>query len=73
MVKPSSKPFELVVDKLGIPKKNCLFIGDSLRRDLGGAEAAGLDCVLVGGAESEKSLGCFPTLIEFQKTIGPCS
>ncbi len=69
MIKPSPKPFELVVDKLGVPKGKCLVIGDSIRRDLGGAVAAGLDCVLVGGAMSEEAVGSFPTLLDFQKLV----
>lgn len=69
MVKPSPKPFEIVVDKLDIPKQNCLMVGDSARRDLGGAEAAGLDCVLVGVEKDEKALACFPTLLDFLKMI----
>jgi HAD superfamily hydrolase (TIGR01549 family) len=69
MVKPSSKPFEIVVNELGIPKKHCVVIGDSVRRDLGGAMAAGIDCVLVGGACDEKALACYPNLLKFNEDI----
>ncbi len=69
MVKPSPKPFDLVVDQLDVSKECCLVIGDSVRRDLGGAESAGLDCVLVGGGESERAIGAFPTLLDFQKLV----
>ena len=65
MVKPSPKPFELVVEQLGINKTEGLVIGDSIRRDLGGATAAGLDCVLVGGAEHPDALECYDNLLEF--------
>lgn len=34
IVKPSAKPFEMVVDKLSLSKEQCLVIGDSIRRDL---------------------------------------
>ncbi len=64
MVKPSPKPFEIVVNQLNIPKEECLVIGDSPRRDLGGAYAAGIDCVLVGDATDARALGSFPSLLE---------
>ena len=69
MVKPSPKPFEMVVNDLGVSKEACLVIGDSVRRDLGGAEAAGLDCVLVGGGMSEKAVETFSTLLDFQNLV----
>ena len=69
MVKPSPKPFEMVVTRLGIPKERCLVVGDSIRRDLGGAQAAGIDCILVGDAKSELAVGSYPTLIAFQKQV----
>ncbi|MES9859344.1 MAG: HAD family hydrolase [Candidatus Thiodiazotropha sp. LLP2] len=71
MVKPSPKPFEMVVDKLKLSKEQCLVIGDSVRRDLGGAQAAGIDCVLVGGAESNQSVGAYSSLLEFQEVVCP--
>lgn len=67
MVKPSPKPFELVVNELNIPKEKCLIIGDSVRRDLGGAVAAGIDCILVGGADAPKAMKCYPSLLDFCK------
>lgn len=69
IVKPSPKSFEMVVKKLGLPKQKCLVIGDSVRRDLGGAYAAGLDCVLVGGAKDSRAIGSFSNLLEFQKIV----
>lgn len=72
MVKPSPKPFEQVAEALGICREKCLMIGDSTRRDLGGALAAGIDCVLVGGARHEKALACFDSLLEFQQVVQPC-
>lgn len=64
MVKPSKKPFELVMKQLGVDKEKCLVVGDSIRRDLGGASAAGIDCVLVGGAKHINTLGCYENLLE---------
>jgi len=69
MVKPSPKPFEMVVSDLGLTKNKCLVIGDSVRRDLGGALNASIDCVLVGGSKSDLAVGEFPTLLDFQKNV----
>jgi FMN phosphatase YigB (HAD superfamily) len=67
IVKPSPKPFEMVVNQLGVSKESCLVIGDSKRRDLGGAIAAGIDCVLVGGAQDHRALACYANLLEFSE------
>jgi len=69
VVKPSPGAFELVVGQLNLLKGECLVIGDSVRRDLGGAMAAGIDCVLVGGASDSGALGCYPSLLEFCNEI----
>ncbi len=69
MVKPSPKPFESIMEELGLEKEQCLVIGDSIRRDLGGALAVGVDCILVGGATDSKAIGCYENLLEFASTI----
>lgn len=69
MVKPSPQPFELVLKQLGISKTAALVVGDSPRRDLGGAANAGIDCILVGGAEHPLALKSFDNLLEFCDTI----
>jgi len=69
IVKPSPKPFEQIIDQLGIKKEQALMIGDSIRRDLGGAQAAGIDCVLVGGAIHPDAVGCYENLIEFSYAL----
>ncbi len=69
MVKPSPKPFELVMNELNISRERCLVIGDSIRRDLGGASAAGIDCILVGGAKHEDALGCYRNLLEISDEL----
>lgn len=65
MVKPSPKPFQLVLDQLGMLNEEALVIGDSIRRDLGGARAANIDCVLVGGAKHSQAISCYKNLLEF--------
>ncbi|MBI3546410.1 MAG: HAD family hydrolase [Gammaproteobacteria bacterium] len=69
MVKPSPKSFELVLNQLGISKAAAIVIGDSPRRDLGGANNAGIDCILVGGAEHPHALQSFSNLLELCEKI----
>jgi FMN phosphatase YigB (HAD superfamily) len=69
IVKPSEKPFEMVINKLGIDKKHALVIGDSVRRDLGGAMAADIDCVLVGGATHPDALASYNNLLELSESL----
>ena len=52
-----------MVEKLGIQTTQALVIGDSVRRDLGGAKAAGIDCVLVGGSKSEDAVCCLESML----------
>ena len=65
MVKPSPRPFELVLNTLGLGCSDAVVIGDSIRRDLGGAMAAGIDCILVGGATHNQALASYRDLLEF--------
>jgi FMN phosphatase YigB (HAD superfamily) len=64
MVKPSPKPFELVLSQLGIARSEAIVVGDSPRRDLGGAKAAGISCILVGGATHPDALESFDNLLQ---------
>lgn len=63
IVKPSPKPFQHVLKALGSPPHKTVVVGDSVRRDLGGATAAGLACILVGGARDESALYCVDSLL----------
>ncbi len=65
IVKPSPRPFLEVMGKLRAAPAETLVVGDSVRRDLGGARAAGVDCVLVGGARHDAASACFETLLDF--------
>ena len=69
MVKPSPKPYELVIEKLDVNKDQCLVIGDSIRRDLGSANAVGIECVLVGGSSNKNAVDCYKNLLEFSAAI----
>lgn len=73
MVKPSPKPFELVLNQLGISNSEAIVVGDSLRRDLGGATNAGIGCVLAGGAEHPNALKSFKNLLELCDYLAPDS
>ena len=69
VVKPSRKPFLRVLNQLGISGSQALVIGDSVRRDLGGAKRAGIDCILVGRAEHSDALMSFDNLLAFCSAI----
>jgi len=69
MVKPSPKPFELVLSQLGITNYEAIVVGDSPRRDLGGAKIAGIDCILVGDAGHPDALKTFGNLLELCEAI----
>lgn len=47
-VKPSPRLFRIAMERLGAKPQECLVIGDSVRRDVGGARAAGVAAVWIG-------------------------
>jgi putative hydrolase of the HAD superfamily len=49
IVKPSARLFTLALEAFNVPAHRVLFIGDSLERDIRGAEALGMTTVLVTG------------------------
>ena len=56
--KPSPAAFEVALDILGLPANRVLMIGDRLDTDIVGAQAAGLDSVLVlSGVDSLDDIG----------------
>jgi FMN phosphatase YigB (HAD superfamily) len=64
IVKPSPRPFLNVLNEMQVERQDAVVIGDSIRRDLGGATAAGIECILVGGANHPSALGSAATLID---------
>ena len=50
VIKPSPRLFEIALEEFGAEPGQCLYIGDSLERDVAGAGAAGIDCVWVNPA-----------------------
>lgn len=66
IVKPSPEPFKRVITLLHADPSRTVVIGDSVRRDLGGATAAGVSCILVGGAQNEAALHSIDSLLYLQ-------
>ncbi|WP_299416275.1 HAD family hydrolase [Acaryochloris sp. IP29b_bin.148] len=64
MVKPSPFPFLKVLKEMQVEPQDAVMIGDSVRRDLGGASAVGMSCILVGGAQHPSALGAVDSLLE---------
>ena len=64
MVKPSPLPFLKVLEQMQVDQKDAVMIGDSVRRDLGGAIAAGIACILVGGTTHSSAFSCVSNLVE---------
>jgi putative hydrolase of the HAD superfamily/5'-nucleotidase len=56
-VKPSRRLFEQALDALGTPRSEVVFVGDSLRCDIGGAAAVGLATVWVDGSGHGRQAG----------------
>lgn len=69
MVKPSPFPFLKVLEEMQVDRQDAVMIGDSVRRDLGGATAAGIACILVGGAKHPSALGAVDNLIQLVESI----
>jgi putative hydrolase of the HAD superfamily/5'-nucleotidase len=56
-VKPSRRLFEQALGALGTPQSEVVFVGDSLRFDIGGAAAVGLATVWVDGRGQGRQVG----------------
>lgn len=64
IVKPSPKPFLQVLKEVRGAPATAIVVGDSVRRDLGGATAAGLPCILVGGSRDAAAFASVNTLLD---------
>jgi predicted HAD superfamily phosphohydrolase YqeG len=58
------------LEEMQVTPPDAVMIGDSVRRDLGGATAAGISCILVGGAKHSSALGAVANLIDLVESIG---
>lgn len=54
--KPAPDMFQIAANKLGLAPADCLYCGDSLVPDVGGATAAGMQAVLYDEAQAEPLL-----------------
>ena len=63
-VKPSPRPFFVAMERLRANPEACVVIGDSARRDIGGAKAAGLPAIWIGrGRPPEEAEGSVRDLL----------
>ena len=51
-VKPHPAPFQAVLDQLGLPAEDCVFVGDNWLADVQGAKRAGMKAVYITQHES---------------------
>jgi FMN phosphatase YigB (HAD superfamily) len=51
-VKPSPRVFRTAMDRLGCQSSSAVFVGDSLKRDVVGAQACGMATVWIGEREA---------------------
>ncbi|MEM8557571.1 MAG: HAD family hydrolase [Bacteroidota bacterium] len=51
-VKPSPRAFRRVIEQMGVRPADCVMIGDSVRRDVGGARAAGVAAIWIGDGDA---------------------
>ena len=72
-LKPSAHGFEFLLDKIGVEKKDVLYVGDSYSKDVLGAIGAGFDAVLVNvkGKKDDfpKALAVFETWADFDRWL----
>ena len=62
-VKPSPEPFRRALHEMGATPDDAVVVGDSARRDGGGAQAAGIPFVLVGADRHPAAVGQVENLL----------
>ena len=63
--KPDPRIFQAAVERVGVPSKDVLVVGDSLEKDVVGSAAAGLRCVWVNRADTPR-IGTIPPAFEIR-------
>ncbi len=59
--KPDPRLFELIIDALGAPAENILFVGNDMHRDIYGARQAGMQTLMFDSDQGAKHFqGCVP-------------
>jgi putative hydrolase of the HAD superfamily len=56
--KPDPAIFGFALDVLGVAPRRCLYVGDSIRNDVDGGRAAGLEAVLVDPYDDRPDVDC---------------
>jgi putative hydrolase of the HAD superfamily len=63
--KPDERMFTMILDKLDVSPSEALYIGDSLKKDVNGAEAVGIDVLWYNGKEEDpRSVRSFREVLE---------
>lgn len=70
--KPAARIFEFAAAKLDRPPKECIFVGDDIRWDISGSEAAGMRAVLIDRDHRHQEYGGFSigNLSEILEAVG---
>ncbi len=70
-VKPHRHSFDILVERLGIPANEILYVGNSEAYDIVGAKAAGMHAALISGKKQPDSKAdfVFKTFFELEKYI----
>jgi FMN phosphatase YigB (HAD superfamily) len=64
IIKPSPRIFDLALARFDVPRERVVYVGDSFKRDIAGASAAGIDSVwLTRDPTIPEGLACRPTWI----------
>lgn len=64
IVKPSPRLFEIALHHMAVAPSDCIMIGDSARRDVGGAAAAGISSIWIGtGTSPPQAQAMIPNLL----------
>lgn len=66
--KPSSKPFEIVSEELGVPSNQCIYVADNPLKDFFGAKHVGIYTIRIIRQGGEYS-NCKPPSIEYSPDL----
>jgi putative hydrolase of the HAD superfamily len=69
--KPARQIFEFALEKLRVSRQECVFVGDDPRWDLAGAQAIGMEAILIdrGGGLSKAGTGPIGSLGELEQRL----
>lgn len=64
--KPAPIMFQMILNKLGVKPKEAVYVGDSLKKDIMGAEAEGIEALWLSNEKSEN----YKTILSFEEIKG---